>query len=172
VFPYVKNAQVYVCPSNAGNTPKGAGGGSNGRFDYASFCSLAGARVTQIKGQSMFTDQTAGNRVSIVPTPVICEEDATSLNAVNLDSGHSNRDQLSHQHNGGSYYASIDGSVQFFREPKVDFNTVAIATWWTTIAPSGATVSLGLGDDNPNNPMKLAGLQGDTLIRFGWFGWK
>ncbi|MFI5382380.1 MAG: hypothetical protein ACHRHE_24040, partial [Tepidisphaerales bacterium] len=96
--------------------------------------------------------------------PVIVEEDGTGINGVNWESGHSNRDQLAHTHNGGSFYASIDGSAQFFREPKVDFNTVPIATWWTTIAPSGAWITLGGGGSyagNPNYPANAGG--------FGWF---
>ncbi len=164
IFKYVKNPKVYLCPSNDNNAVLGASGGTNSRFDYTSFSSLAGAKITKVKSQSKFTDQTASNRVSIVPTPVIVEEDATGINGVNRESGHSNRDQMSHLHNGGSFYASLDGSAQFFREPKVDFATVAIASWWTTIAPSGATILLGGGASYAGNPAYPPNAGG-----FGWF---
>ena len=43
-----------------------------------------------------------------------------------------------HVHRGGGYYASIDGSVHYYKEP-LEGNSW---NWWS-IAPSGTLVSFG-----------------------------
>ena len=108
----------------------------------------------------MSTDQINSNRVSRVLTPVIVQEDASSLNTVYLDSGHGNCDQMAKVHNKGSYYATLDGSVQFFAEPKVAFSlSTPVGRWWQTIAPSGKTIQLGEDTDTATGQQ----------LQFGWF---
>ncbi len=138
VYKYLKNSQVYRCPSNDSGGTVGAGGGTNERFDYCSFKSFAGAKITKIKNMSRFRGSGANPATTdrlFNTTPVICQEDPAYLNASNMDSGHSNFDPLDHVHNGGSYYASVDGSVSFVVEPIVAHGT-ACASLWESIPPS------------------------------------
>jgi prepilin-type N-terminal cleavage/methylation domain-containing protein len=146
IFQYVKNRQVYFCPSIGAIDAVGSGGGSNNRFDYASFASLAGAKMNHIKAMSKFTNPMNTTQVQWVPTPVIVQELEKFINGGNMEVEHSNRDAMATIHNKGSYYASIDGSVQFFQEPKVDYNNDSYGLakhGWTSVAPSGKDVSLG-----------------------------
>jgi hypothetical protein len=76
--------------------------------------------------------------VTVLPTPIICEEEAGTLNGQNMDGCHAWLDQLGHQHRGGCYYASPDGTVNWFSEP-MDANTL---NWWVA-GPSGAPCSMG-----------------------------
>ena len=151
IFKYVNDKNVYLCPSVVPDTMN-AGFGGNGKFDYAAFIVFSGARVTNVKPQSRFV---IGNRTDIVPTPIICEEEAQmGLNGGNVEGGHCNTDRIAHTHpssgsdrisgkptpvpRGGGYYASIDGSVHFFKEP-----LEGDSRNWFSIVPSGSLVSLG-----------------------------
>jgi prepilin-type N-terminal cleavage/methylation domain-containing protein len=149
VFRYVNSAAVYRCPSMISDGTS-AGSGSNGKFDYAAFIVFSGARLTSIKAMSTFR---YGQIVDVVPTPIICEEEALlGLNGGNVEGGHCNSDRIAHTHpdsryeivngikvpKGGGYYASIDGSVHFYKEP------YEASSWnWESRAPSGTMVSLG-----------------------------
>jgi prepilin-type N-terminal cleavage/methylation domain-containing protein len=149
IYRYVNNPGVYRCPSMVEDSLS-AGFGSNGKFDYAAFIVFSGAKVTNVKAMSKFT---VGARFDVVPTPIICEEEpAGGANGGNVEGGHCNSDRIGHTHpasgydmvggrkvaRGGGYYASIDGSVHFYKEP-LDTNS-----WnWTSRAPSGSEVSLG-----------------------------
>jgi prepilin-type N-terminal cleavage/methylation domain-containing protein len=149
IFRYVNDAAVYRCPSViAEGTSDGSG--SNGKFDYAAFIVFSGAKITNIKAMSTFTN---GAKKEFVPTPIICEEEPLlGLNGGNVEGGHCNSDRIGHTHpssgydningvnvpKGGGYYASIDGSVHFFKEP------MECNSWnWTSIAPSGSSQTLG-----------------------------
>ena len=149
VFRYLNNLGVYRCPSTVENGV-GGGTGSNGRFDYASFLCLSGARVSNIKPTSEFR---FGGKVQVVPTPIVCEEEpAGGINGGNNEGGHCNTDRMAHTHpnsgtqviagkrvpRGGAYYGSVDGSVHFFQEPwEAD-------SWaWFSKAPSGRMETLG-----------------------------
>jgi prepilin-type N-terminal cleavage/methylation domain-containing protein len=149
VFRYLNNLGVYRCPSTVDSTIS-SGTGSNGRFDYASFLCFSGARVSNIKPTSEFR---FGGAVQVVPTPVVCEEEpAGGINGGNNEGGHCNTDRMGHTHpnsgwqmiggkkvaRGGAYYASIDGSVQFFKE-----NWDADSWAWFSKAPSGRMQTLG-----------------------------
>lgn len=136
IFEYVgNNYDLYLCPSLA--TVVGAGAQSNGRFDYAAFEDFSEALLTDIRDESKFID--ANNNITIVPTPIICQEEPLGgLNGGNVEGGHCNTDQLTHIHRGGGYYACIDCSVSFFVEP------TNCNSWnWHTQAHSGNLVSLG-----------------------------
>ena len=149
IFRYVNDKAVYLCPSVVQDTMN-AGFGGNGKFDYAAFIVFSGARLTNIKPTSEFRH---GNRVEVVPTPILCEEEALlGLNGGNVEGGHCNTDRIAHTHpssgwhtiggrrvpKGGGYYASIDGSVHFFKEP------LETNSWnWFSRAPSGTFVSFG-----------------------------
>jgi type II secretory pathway pseudopilin PulG len=149
VYRYINNAAVYRCPSMVADGTS-AGSGSNGRFDYAAFIVFSGARVTNIKAMAQFD---TGSHIDIMPTPIICEEEPLlGLNGGNVEGGHCNSDRIAHTHpsgrydvvngikvpQGGGYYASIDGSVHFYKEP-YEGNS-----WnWKSMAPSGTMTSLG-----------------------------
>jgi prepilin-type N-terminal cleavage/methylation domain-containing protein len=117
VWRYVNNADVYRCPSLPPDPQLLRN--SNGRFDYAGFFLLAGAKVTKVRPTSEFRHP--GGRVEHVPTPVITEEHpAWGINRANTDGSHGNTDKMSrtHRRETGCFYASIDGSVHFFAEPE------------------------------------------------------
>ena len=149
LYRYLNTPNVYFCPSQI-HERTGAGYGSNGRFDFASFIVFSGAKLTNVKPISKFE---YGGQIQWVPTPIVVEEEPKGgINGGNNEGGHCNTDQLSHNHpasgwhtingrrvpKGGAYYASIDGSVHFFKEP------YEANSWqWHSQAPSGTMVSLG-----------------------------
>ena len=139
LFRYVNNdANIYRCP--ALSPMPGAKQESNGRFDYANFLSFTGARVVKVRPIARYTHK--NGLQEYVPTPVIVEEDpAHHMNTTSVDSGHASIDSLSHQHRKGCNYASIDGSVHWFKE---DTEVPAMYTYaWESQAPSGTWKSLG-----------------------------
>jgi hypothetical protein len=86
------------------------------------------------------------------PTPVFVEETAFRLNSANIEGGWSNVDEHSDHHRGGSYYASIDGSVHWFNGRKRalknhDYNDPdhdhAEAWQWITVSPTRGEVQMG-----------------------------
>jgi len=151
LYRYLNTEKVYFCPSL--QTVKAVSGtDSNGQFDYASFAVFAGARITNIKSQSkhVFID----GRTEWLPTPIICEEDARALNRDNIEGFHNGSDRIANTHPtstwqtvtggekvamGGGYYASIDGSVHYFREPKGSRGAVD----WSQRGPRGREVNFG-----------------------------
>ena len=137
IFNYVaRKMDVYRCPSLIEGHP-GTALNSNGRFDYAVYLVFTGARVTRIRPMSRF-DYPSGKHEN-VPTPLLCEEDPSyGINTGNREGGHSNGDRMAHQHHGGSFYASIDGSVHWFNEPP---GTGSYQ--WETQTSEGKWVSLG-----------------------------
>ena len=140
---YVNSAGVYRCPS-LGFDAVNSGGGSNGRFDYASFCVFSGARLTQIPAECKFTHP--DGRTEALPTPIILEEDpAFGINHGYLEAGHSHTDRLASTHHNGGQYATIDTSVHYFQMPA---NTNSYN--WSARAPRRGVVELGL---------------------VGWWGW-
>src|ERR1051325_3166561 len=143
VFKYIKNKEVYTCPSNSSGGYVGAGGGSNQQFDYAVFLGWTGAKITQIKSTATFTDPNTNRDTSGIPTPIICQELEMFINKSNIEGGHGNRDAFSRVHNGGSYFASVDGSTHYFSEPMVNYNTVPMATFWKSSAPSSQMKTFG-----------------------------
>jgi prepilin-type N-terminal cleavage/methylation domain-containing protein len=139
VFRYMnKDVNVFRCP--ALSPAPGEHHDSNGRFDYAMFLSFAGAKITNIKGTARYR-HTSGIVVE-VHTPVLVEEDpARHMNTLSKDSGHASIDSLSHQHRKGCNYASIDGSVHWFKEDVVGTGRETYA--WTSRAPSGTWTHMG-----------------------------
>jgi prepilin-type N-terminal cleavage/methylation domain-containing protein len=141
IFPYLKNVNVYRCPAYQSGAVN-AGGGSNGRFDYAAFIEFSGAKLNRLRQHARFrytSGPLAGKYTYDVMTPIICEEEPKGgINGGNDEGGHSNVDQLGHYHRGGGYYATIDGSVQWFKEP------LDCTSWnWEVQAPSGIFRTLG-----------------------------
>ena len=150
IYRYLNTMDVYRCPS-LHHEVTGAGGGSNGRFDYASFMVFTGAKVTQVRPHARFTYPAGApdnGRVEELPTPIVCEEDPQGgVNGGNMEGGHSNTDRLGHAHRGGGYYATIDGSVHFFKEPPGgdarSWTGLAPRKGWTTLGASGSAVKWG-----------------------------
>ena len=116
IWPYVaRKMDVYRCPSLVQGQP-GTKLNSNGRFDYAAYLILSGAKVTRIRPMSRYT-YPSGKKENVV-TPLLCEEEpAYGINTNNMEGGHSNGDAMAHRHHGGGFYASIDASVHWFNEP-------------------------------------------------------
>ena len=137
IFNYVsKSYDVYRCPSLSVEGVN-LGGGSNGRFDYASFPVLSGARMSQVPKDARFKHP--DGRVEVVPIPIVLEEEAAGgVNGGNLEGGHCNTDRLGHAHRGGSNYATLDGSVHWFVEP-LNCNSFN----WSAANPLRGWVSLG-----------------------------
>jgi prepilin-type N-terminal cleavage/methylation domain-containing protein len=144
IFKYVRNKEGYRCPSMPADAVA-AQGGSNFAFDYAAFKGWTGCKVTKVPNTARFKDPNTG-RTQIVPTPVLVQENAYFFNGEYREGGHCNRDAMERIHNKGSYYAAIDGSVQFFSEPVVDFKDEdkGLAKHWEAISPSNKWVSFGL----------------------------
>jgi len=116
IWPYVRNKAAYACPTqqaNFGTVEMFAG--SNERFDYAYFNCFSGNKLAKIKSQARFQDNKTGTK-TWVPTPVLVQEHERSINGANMEGGHSETDKIATVHNGGSYYASPDGSVHFWIE--------------------------------------------------------
>ncbi|MDB5333413.1 MAG: xcpT 13 [Phycisphaerales bacterium] len=151
IYNYVKTANVYVCPSVQVNGAVGdAGAGSisfsgNGKFDYTFFAMFAGAKLTSIPTLSTLTD--LSGKSTQMPTPVICQEDAYQFDGsgshANIEGDHGNVDQITHIHNKGGYYASIDCSVQFVIEPDI-IAAYSNGCWqWTSRTGKGTMQVLG-----------------------------
>ena len=114
IFKFVKNRQVYFCPSVSFHGKVGAGT-TNEEYDYGYLKSLTGAKITKIKPTSVYAKRTGALDVGL-PTPVLIQEHAETINGSNVEGGHSNEDAMTTIHNGGGYYGSIDGSVHWYSQ--------------------------------------------------------
>ena len=90
-------------------------------------------------------------RQANLPVPYFVEETSFRVNNLNIDGGWSNVDEHSDHHRGGSYYASVDGSVHWFkprRKPITDYadytSEPAQAWQWYVKSPTRGEVQLGL----------------------------
>ncbi|HEX8912061.1 MAG TPA: type II secretion system protein [Humisphaera sp.] len=137
IWKYIKNPDAYLCPTIQ-TEQVGGGFGSNSKFDYASFKVFAGARVKDLAVSEARFNHPDGRVITGLPIPVVVEEDANQINAGNRETGHSNVDQLSHVHRGGSYYGVVDGSVYWFVEP-----TNGYANNWQARGPSKNWANMG-----------------------------
>jgi prepilin-type N-terminal cleavage/methylation domain-containing protein len=137
IWKYVKNAGVYLCPSQRDTVIYNVNVGSNGRYDYAAFGVFTGAKLNKIPRLSRFEDDKG--KSTMVPTPIICDEEPYhGINGGNVEGLHNATDRITVVHKGGGYYATLDGSVHWFREPPG-----TSARNWYTRAPSGKEVTLG-----------------------------
>jgi prepilin-type N-terminal cleavage/methylation domain-containing protein len=124
LWKYIRNKQVYLCPSAQSAGQILAGGGTNEYFDYVMFKSLSGAKLSKVKSISWFNPNPGprGNAISPTarqaPTPYITQEHPATINNSNPEPGHSNVDAMTNIHSGGAFYASIDGSVHWFQQYK------------------------------------------------------
>ena len=137
VWQYVNNYDVYRCPSLEA-TP-GISRNSNGRFDYAFFFLLSGAKLSRIRPTARYRHPDGGP-VEMVPTPILTEEDpAWGINSDTVEGGHGNTDKMARTHRNGCYYAAVDGSVHFFAEPEN-----GVGCWnWDHQSGSGTWVNMG-----------------------------
>jgi prepilin-type N-terminal cleavage/methylation domain-containing protein len=136
VFKYVRNPNVYQCQTvrNEGGFNQSAG--TNESFDYAVFGSWAGAKISKVPRVVDYWHM--GNKADRlskfnIPTPIIVQEDPRWINNVNIEGGHSYPDKMINIYGNGSYYGCIDGSVQFFMEPKTGVQGATAdgqAIWW------------------------------------------
>src|SRR5688500_11494274 len=145
IWKYVRNYEVYRCPSIQGNYARvGSGHMTNSRFDVASYPIWRGAKVSKIKNQSAFVFP-PGGKPTWYPTPIIVQEAPLNQNSESWKEGnHSESDYMGVVHNKGSYYGAIDGSVQFFRHPPG-----SNSTHWQARAPSGAMKEMGKDYESP-----------------------
>jgi prepilin-type N-terminal cleavage/methylation domain-containing protein len=138
IYHYVNTPRVYRCPSL--DSAFAATAQSNGRFDYAFFVCFGGTNRANIKPQSKLFN--LNGTFSFVPTPILVQEEPFQVNGYNIEGDHANVDQISHIHHGGSYYGTIDGSVQWVNEPG-QVGTWGYGCWqWTAFTPSGREFSL------------------------------
>jgi prepilin-type N-terminal cleavage/methylation domain-containing protein len=140
IYRYLKNKEVYRCPSIPADAVMKGNGSSNGQFDYVSFGVFTGAKITNIKPQAKFTK--INGRWEFKPTPVITEEHATSINQANVEGLHNYSDRMADAHRKGGLYASIDGSVHWHQE-KLGVDQGAMS--WTSAGPRGSDVNMGQG---------------------------
>lgn len=137
IWKYVKTPGVYLCPTERDVVIYNAQVGSNGRFDYAAFGVFTGAIVTRIARQCRFTDN--NGKTQTADTPIICDEEPRNgINGGNIEGLHNATDRIAIVHKGGGYYATLDGSVRWFREPPG-----SSAENWFIRAPSGKEITLG-----------------------------
>ena len=163
---YIKDERIYRCPSRDQETESAIGNAySNGHFDYSACLMLTGAKVSNIKTQSTYcyssysmagagapAARAGAKGLDLRPTPIFVEETAYRLDKNNIEGGWSNVDEHSDHHRGGSYYASIDGSVHWFNGRKRalknhDYNDPdhdhAEAWQWITVSPTRGEVQMG-----------------------------
>jgi len=138
IWPYMSGAAgAYRCPALKEGT-LGSGEGSNGLFDYTAFGVFVGAPQSDIAPTA--TLDRGGGDTEPLPVPLLVEEDpARFLNAsVDREGEFANIDELATTHNGGSNYASIDGSARPLDE------TEGLDAWaWTGETAAGSPVPLG-----------------------------
>jgi len=149
IWVYIKDYQIYRCPS-VESGKLGSGVGSNGRFDYAAFPEFGGTRINLIRPSSELHDPNGGH-VSVMPTPIVCQEDvAFSINTTGLDGQHVAADRMAHVHGGGAYYGAIDGSVVWVNEPVVSAAPSATkpgtGLWFTTTPATHRIIPIGVID--------------------------
>ena len=153
LWKYIRNKDVYFCPSQQNHGAVLLHDGSNAAFDYAMFKSFTGAKLNKIKTISWFNPFPGpkGNKIfpgaRQMPTPYIIQEHPSTINGTNPEPGHSNDDGSTTVHSGGTYYASIDGSTHHFIEhrwpkPPVrsDFDGKGMAERWVSQDPLSAGV--------------------------------
>jgi prepilin-type N-terminal cleavage/methylation domain-containing protein len=134
LFPYMNHDySVYRCPSLEVDTPpswgfnQGPGGGSNGRFDYVAFTTFDGCHLSHVPLTAVYK-YADGTQITL-STPIICEEDPGTLNGWSMEGNHCAGDLMGHQHRGGGYYASPDGTVNWFAE-SLDPNQNGAYDWY------------------------------------------
>lgn len=145
IFKYLKNKDVYRCPAVPADVIMGGAGSSNGQFDYVAFGVFTGAKISNIRAESKYTDLLTGRSV-MKPTPVICEEDLKALNLNNPEGLHNYGDRLADNHYKGGFYASVDGSVHWHQERMPKGGGVGNgAHSWSQRGPRGRNVGMGEG---------------------------
>ena len=145
IYKYLKSKDVYRCPAVPADAVMTGGGSSNGQFDYVSFGVFTGAKIVNIKPESTYTDKITFKE-TVLPTPVICEEDQKALNLLNPEGLHNYGDRLADNHRHGGNYASIDGSVHWHQElVSKDGSVRNGADSWQQRGPRGRPVNMGEG---------------------------
>jgi prepilin-type N-terminal cleavage/methylation domain-containing protein/prepilin-type processing-associated H-X9-DG protein len=92
IYPYIKSAQIYVCPSNSDGRTK--------RLSYAMNCAIAGINEAAI--------QETTNIVLLV------DEDKANDGFIYADNSNTSTDELTRVHNGGGNLLMCDGHVKFY----------------------------------------------------------
>jgi prepilin-type N-terminal cleavage/methylation domain-containing protein len=174
---------IYRCPSVKLGVPR-SGIGSNGRFDYFYFQCFCGAPIKDIaplarlafpmdpNDGTLMHDSPAymgwnqGNGYSskseFHPTPIIAQEDSQIWSNWYEDTWGEQCRQMAHIHNGGSFYAAIDGGVYWVKEPDTDIaNTWYEGSYlWSSVGPSSgqpAQMCPDYGFTNDLNPTSTWG---------------
>lgn len=154
---YINNLEVYRCPSRMNVVP-GAGSlaetndTSNGRFDYAIWLAFTGCPLDKLPTLATVNEKPihGAPHTDTVPCPVVCEELSSEVNGNAPDGSHVATDQLTHTHNGSSFYVSCDGSVHI-----IDEAAGTIASDWYAFAPEHKQ-PISLGSQYP--------------VYYGWWG--
>ena len=151
LYRYVKNAELYKCPSRDQIGGRSNGGAfTNEKFDYTVSQVFSGARVAAIPAQSRYVFLPS-SKSEYLQTPYFVEETSFRINNLNIDGGWSNVDEHSDHHRGGSYYAAMDGSVHWFKPRKKpvtntsDYTSQPAQAWqWYVKSPTRGEVQLGI----------------------------
>jgi hypothetical protein len=96
---------------------------------------FTGARLSNVHPLSQLT-YPDGHQENL-PTPVIVEGDPALINGAHMKGWHAGTDAIAQTHRGGSFYASIDNSVQWLIEPPGG------CVMWKSQSPSGKWTTLG-----------------------------
>ena len=92
IFTYIKNSQVYICPSNADGQTKG--------LTYSMNCALGGIMESRINSSSDIA--------------LLVDEDKANDGFFYIANANTSTDALTQIHNGGGNLLMVDGHVKFY----------------------------------------------------------
>ena len=98
-------------------------------------------------------------RADVMPTPMICQEDARFNINGNMEGEHAGPDQMTHIHNGGSYYVAVDGSAPWVNEPDLylsNFNYEGAHLWTAARHNGNVTPTPGVNNSGTMQTLDVA----------------
>ncbi|MCM8531211.1 MAG: type II secretion system GspH family protein [Lentisphaeraceae bacterium] len=116
---YTDSFEILRCPALS-VSDKGSGVDSNGSYDYSITAAFSIAFVAGIESNSRWGTTWASGKE--VPTPLILDEEAASINGTSGEGGFCQTDKFDSRHITDSpkgAWGSIDGSVYTYTDPKV-----------------------------------------------------